>query len=279
MKKETKSKIFKITLIMVIFFLIALAVFMPLKLSGALDKISNAEDFKQIINDGGIYSYLIFFLVQFLQATFLPIPAMVTTITGTLIFGPFISFLISFIAIMLASFLMFFLGKKVVKNFVIWAIGKDDFEKWSNVLSKGKYTFFLMMLFPLFPDDILCLLAGATMMMSYKFFIVTNLITRPIGILATCYLASGRLIPFSGWGIPVWTVLAILGITSLVLSLKYQNKIEQFINQISSKMNKKQSTKHSKSSKNQTSKTAIVEANTISLESKPEAVATKIESN
>ena len=242
MKKETKSKTLKLLLIVLIFAAIFFAIFLPLKLTGALEKISNAEDLKQIINDGGIYSYLIFFAVQFLQATFLPIPAMVTTITGTIIFGPFVSFLISLVAIMLASIIMFLIGKKLGKKFVIWAIGKDDYSKYSKTLSKGKYTFFLMMLFPLFPDDILCLLAGATMSMSYTFFIVTNLITRPIGILATCYLASGRLIPFSGWGIPVWIVLAILGITSLVLSLKYQNKIESFVNNLSNKLkrNKKQ---------------------------------------
>ena len=133
---------------------------------------------------------------------------------------------------------MFLIGKKLGKKFVIWAIGKDDYSKYSKTLSKGKYTFFLMMLFPLFPDDILCLLAGATMSMSYTFFIVTNLITRPIGILATCYLASGRLIPFSGWGIPIWIIFAALAITSIILSLKYQNKIESFVNNL--KRHKKQ---------------------------------------
>ena len=212
--------------------LISLAIFLPLKLSGTLDKVSNTEDLKQIILNGGIYSYLIFFAVQFLQVTFLPIPAMVTTITGTLIFGPFISFLISFVAVILASLLSFLIGKKLGKKFIIWAIGKEDFDKWSKTLTKGKYAFFLMMLFPLFPDDILCLVAGATTNMSYSFFITTNLITRPIGILAICYLATGKLIPFSGWGIPVWICLVVLGIISLILSFKYQNKIEAFFNRL-----------------------------------------------
>lgn len=238
MKKETKLKTLKLLLIVLIFAAIFFAIFLPLKLSGALDKISNTEDLKQIINDGKFFSYLIFFAVQFLQATFLPIPAIVTTITGTIIFGPFVAFLISLVAIMLASIIMFLIGKKLGKKFVIWAIGKDDYSKYSKTLSKGKYTFFLMMLFPLFPDDILCLLAGATMSISYTFFIVTNLITRPIGILATCYLASGRLIPFSGWGIPIWIIFAALAITSIILSLKYQNKIESFVNNL--KRHKKQ---------------------------------------
>lgn len=271
MKKETKSKILRISLVVLVFALIALAIFLPLKLTGALDKISNEDDLKQIINDGGIYSYLIFFAVQFLQATFLPIPAMVTTITGTLIFGPFVAFLVSFIAIFLASMLMFVIGKKVGKKFVIWAVGKEDFEKWSKALKKGKYTFFLMMLFPLFPDDILCLLAGATMPMSYTFFTVTNLITRPIGILATCYLASGQLIPFSGWGIPVWCVLAVLGITALILSFKYQNKIEEFINRFSKKLESKKQ----KSTSNQNKSSNLSHTSTISIESQPEPIQTK----
>lgn len=229
MKKETRSKILRISIIIFVFLIIALAIFLPLHFSGLLSKISNEQDLKQIINDGKVYSYFIFFAVQFLQATFLPIPAIVTTITGTLIFGPFVAFIISFIAIFLASILMFFLGKKFGKNLVIWAIGKDDFNKWSKNLTKGKYTFFLMMLFPFFPDDILCLVAGATTSISYSFFIITNLITRPIGILATCYLSSGEIIPYSGWGIPVWIILAVAGLTLLILSFKYQNKIENFI--------------------------------------------------
>ncbi len=239
MKKETKTKLLKLSLLIFIFALITLLIFLPLKLSGALDKISNADDLKKIIEDGGIFSYLIFFIVQFLQVTFLPIPAMVTTLTGVVIFGPFVSFLISFIAIMSASLFAFFLGKRIGKKFVVWAVGEKDYEKWSSTLTKGKYTFFLMMLFPLFPDDILCLIAGATTNMSYKFFLITNLITRPIGILSICYLASGKLIPFGGWGIPVWIILAVLAVTLLILSLKYQSKIEAFIAKLSKKFEKK----------------------------------------
>lgn len=226
MNKDTKSKILKITLIIFIFITFTIVAILPFKFSGTLDKIKSKHDFKQMIDDGGFLSYLIFFVIQFLQATILPIPAMVTTITGTIIFGPFVSFLISFIAIFSASLLMFFLGKKVGKKFVVWAVGKDDFEKWSTKLSKGKYTFFLMMLFPFFPDDILCLLAGATTNMTYTFFIITNLITRPVGILTTCYIASGEIIPFHGWGIPVWCLLLIFVIATLFLSFKYQNKLE-----------------------------------------------------
>lgn len=233
--KPEKSKVIRLSVIVLVIIALMLAIYLPLHFSGALDKISNASDLKQIILDGGVYSYLIFFAIQFLQATIIPIPMMVTTITGTLIFGPFVAFLISFVSIMLASILMFWLGKKLGKKFIIWAVGEADFNKWSNVLTKGKYTYFLMMLFPLFPDDLLCLIVGAVTNISFKFFVITNLITRPIGILCTCYLASGQLIPFSGWGIPVWIILGAGCLTLLILSFKYQNKLEALFNKILSK--------------------------------------------
>lgn len=235
LEKAEKSKIIRLSVIILVIVALMLAIYLPLHFSGALDKISNANDLKQIILDGGVYSYLIFFAIQFLQATIIPIPMMVTTITGTLIFGPFIAFSISFISIMLASVLMFWIGKKFGKKFIIWAVGEADFNKWSTVLTKGKYTYFLMMLFPLFPDDLLCLIVGAVTNISFKFFTITNLITRPIGIICTCYLASGQLIPFSGWGIPVWIILGILCLTLLILSFKYQNKVEDIFNKILSK--------------------------------------------
>lgn len=227
MKKETKLKILKIALIMVILLLLILAIFLPLYFSGAIYKIQKAEDIKEIISSSGMWSYLIFFLIQFMQVTFLPIPAAVTTVAGTLVFGLWITLLISFVAVMLASLFSFFIGKKLGSKIIIWAVGKKDFDKWAEKLGKGKYVFFLMMLFPFFPDDILCMIAGTTSM-SWKFFIVTNLITRPIGIFCTCFLSSG-IIPFSGWWILLWALLAILCLMLFIAAYKYQEKIENFI--------------------------------------------------
>lgn len=236
MKTDTKNKIIKLSIIILAFVLILLAIYLPLKLSGTFDKIDSAEELKQIILDGGIYSYLIFFAIQFLQVVFLPIPAFVTTVAGTLVFGPWIAMLISVISVILASIFSFYIGRKFGKKLVMWVIGKEDTIKWGKKLSRGKYVFFLMMLFPIFPDDILCMVVGATTSITYKFFIITNLITRPIGIASTCFIGSGELIPFSGWGIPVWIILIIIGAILFYLSIKYQPQIEEFINKFANKL-------------------------------------------
>ena len=236
MEKEVKRKIYKALIVVGILILLSLAIFLPLYFSGVLEKIKDAEDLRQIILSGGTWSYLIFFFIQFLQVTFLPIPAAVTTVAGTLVFGLWITCLISFVAVMLASLFSFFIGKKLGSKVIIWIVGEKDYHKWAEKLGKGKYVFFLMMLFPVFPDDILCLVAGTTNM-TWKFFFITNLITRPIGILCTCFLSSG-IIPFAGWWILLWCVLAVACIVLFVLAYKYQEKIENFIVRLSSKVEK-----------------------------------------
>ena len=235
--KETKVKIIKTIIVLFLLVAIVLAIYLPLKLTGALEKIDSAEKLKEVINSYGVYSYVVFFIVQFLQTTILPIPAVVTTVAGTLIFGPWITIALSLSAVLLGSIFSFFLGKKVGRKIVIWIAGEKDTIKWEEKLSKGKYVFFLMMLFPLFPDDILCIVVGTTNM-SWKFFIITNLITRPISIVITAFLGSGTIIPFSGWGIPIWILLVLFAIVCFYLSIRYQQQIENFIMKLSGKMAK-----------------------------------------
>ena len=81
--------------------------------------------------------------------------------------------------------------------------------------------------------------------MSYRFFIITNLITRPISLIVICFLGSGQLIPFSGWGIPIWIVLVVLALIVLYLSFKFQPQIEKFVVNLGAKLtNKKQKTEN-----------------------------------
>lgn len=238
MKKETKNILIKSIIICLSLIVICLAIYLPLKFTGLLNKVDSVDELKQVILAGGLYSYLIFFVIQFLQVVLLPIPAFVSTVAGTLVFGPWIAAVISFIAVMLASILCFVIGRKAGAKLVSWVAGEEALNKWSSKLEKGKYVYFLMMLFPFFPDDILCFVVGTVMSISFKFFFFTNLITRPIGILCTCFLGIGYIIPFSGWGIPVWIVLLLLGMVAFYLSFRFEKQIETFILKISNRFSK-----------------------------------------
>ena len=237
-----KGKIIRLIIVVLVFALLIGGAYLALKLTGTLDRFDSPEEIRDFILSGGNLSVLIFMLLQFLQVTFIPLPSFVTTVAGALIFGPLNSFIMSFIAIMLGSVFAFWLGRKFGKGLLSWIAGKEDAEKWSRKLTNGKYLYFLMMLFPVFPDDVLCMAAGVTNM-SFKFFFFTNLITRPIAIFCTCFLGSGELIPFSGYGLIVWPILIVLLITACILSFKYQNKIEEKVEALSNKIKEKKEKK------------------------------------
>ncbi len=199
-----------------------------LKFTGLWESINTVEKIKTLILSLGFYGRLFFVVLQFLQVTFLPIPSTITTLAGVVIYGPLQSSFLTLSGILVGSLFAFWLGRKFGRKIVVFMVGKESCQKWTRFLTDAKYSFFLMMLLPIFPDDILCLVAGVTEM-SWTFFALTNLITRPIGVFLTCYLGSGDIIPFHGWGIAAWVVLAILTVLALYISFKYQKQIERFL--------------------------------------------------
>ena len=95
-----------------------------------------------------------------------------------------------------------------------------------------------MMVFPMFPDDILCVIAGMTNM-SFSFFFWTNMLARGIGIACTVFFGSGAIIPFHGWGLIVWAVIIIVIALLFYLSVRFKDKIDDMLNGIIHKNKKK----------------------------------------
>lgn len=219
-------KLFVVTALSVLFFI---GIYFILKKTGVIGKFNNVEELKILILSSGFWCYAVFVFLQFLQVTILPIPAMVTTIVGVIIFGPFIAFLLSTLAILLGSMFAYILGKLFGMKLLYWSIGKQKTLYFQDKLKKGKFIFFIMMLFPLFPDDILCMLAGV-INLDFKFFLITNLITRPLSLFCICFFSTGYIVPFSSWGIIVWIIIAVILITTFILLMKNKNKIETFVN-------------------------------------------------
>jgi len=223
--------IFKLCVVTLASIFLFVGIYYLLKTTGWIGKFNNMQELKKIILSAGFWSYCVFTVLQFLQVTILPLPAMVTTIVGVIIFGPFIAFILSCLAIILGSIFAFYLGKGLGIKLLYWAIGKDKTTLMQQKMERGKFLFFLMMLFPLFPDDILCMLAGV-MNMDFKFFLITNLITRPVGLFCICFISTGIIIPFHSWGLIVWAVIFIVLLTLFICSIKFKDKIESIINSI-----------------------------------------------
>lgn len=237
-KKTAQSNSLRLFLTIAIIFVVVIVSYIIIKTTGVWEKINSIEKLKSIVESGGMFSYLVFVVLQILQTTVLQIPAIFVTIAGTLVFGRWTAFILSFIAVMIGSIIMFWVGRKFGRKFLNWLAGKEQADKWVERMSHGKYLFFLMMLFPMFPDDILCVIAGFTNM-SFNYFLITNLIARSIGIACTVFFGSGAVIPFTGWGLLVWGVIILVVASLFYFSVKYQNKIDEVVNQFIKKDKKK----------------------------------------
>lgn len=223
-----KAKILRTILVCVIIAGIVVLGYYILNWTGVWEKINSVEKLQNIILSWGFWGRFGFVVLSFLQVTFIPLPSTVTIIAGTLIYGPLQASLLSLAGILLGSMLAFLLGKVFGRKLVVFMVGEKTCKKWVDFLTNAKYSFFIMMLLPIFPDDVLCLVAGLTNM-SWTFFTLTNLIARPIGIFTVSYFGSGHLIPYHGWGLIVWAILIVLIIAVLILAYKYQKQIENFL--------------------------------------------------
>ena len=109
-------------------------------------------------------------------------------------------------------------------------------DEWIKRL-KGREKVFLFFAFllPMFPDDLLCSIAGI-LPIKRKTFILMQVFTRATSILATLLFMSGEFIPYKGWGLVVLSILAILSIIAFILSMKYSEKLNSFFDDFSEKI-------------------------------------------
>lgn len=193
------------------------------------------EALATLIKSAGGLSMAVYVVVQILQVVILPLPALVCYVPGVYIWGPWIAALLASLGVIIGALICYFIGRIFGRRVIEWIAGKENTQKYADFLGKrGKVLFVLMQILPFFPDDILCMIAGMTKM-NFPFFLITIFVVRPAIVATYCFLGSGTVIPFSGWGIPVWIAIAAVCIVLAVLSFKYEDKIEAFLKKLVSR--------------------------------------------
>lgn len=243
-KDQTKFQkigklVLRLLLVLGIIAVIAVAFYFIYKALG-WDRFSDREEFQAYIASFGAWGPVLFILLSFLQVTFIPLPSTVTILAGSFLFGAGMSFLYSFIGIFLGSCLAFWLGRWIGKPFVYFVAGdKGMVDKWlERTEKKGNVVLFFIFLFPFFPDDLFCALAGITKM-RFLTFVIMQIPTRAIAIGYNLFFMSGEIIPFHGWGIAVITIVCILALAAFIICYIKADQLDalfmRFINKISKK--------------------------------------------
>ncbi|MFR1632872.1 MAG: TVP38/TMEM64 family protein [Oscillospiraceae bacterium] len=224
---EFKS-LYRLAICLIVCLLILSGIFFAVCATGFIKDMTSIEALREYIESSGNWAVWVFILFQFLQVVILPIPSTVTVMAGVALFGPLKCSLFSFIGIFIGSVLAFGIGRWLGYKVVSWIVGKEDLDKWLKKIKGKDYLILsIMFLLPLFPDDVLCFIAGLSSM-TWGYFLVMIFVTRALSITLSAY--SFDTIPFTTWwGILCWALIISAVVALFWLVCKYSDKIDWFI--------------------------------------------------
>lgn len=221
---KEKGAIFRTLISGYVLLVLALLVLFILQRTGFFRVFQNEESFRAYLEKTGALMPLVYIILQYLQVVLLPIPGFVSTAAGVALFGPWITMLCSLIGVILGSLTAFVIGRKIGYKAVSWMVGKENLDKWlKKVKGKDNFVLTLMFLLPLFPDDVLCFIAGLSSM-TWQYFVVMIVVSRILAISATCF--SVNFIPVdTWWGLLIWGVMIIGVIVLFIILYKHLDEL------------------------------------------------------
>ena len=191
--------------------------------SGFFQAAASQEALRAYIQQFSPYSHLCFFVVQLLSVILAPIPSNVTALAGGVLFGTWPAFLMTFAAVALGSVLVFTLARGLGREAVNRLVDRKISEKYREVIQAKTDVFLILaFLFPFFPDDVLCILAGLTKIPLGRFAVIV-LLTRPWGLLFASAL-GGATFALPWWGM---ALIGVFGLALFLLGMKYGDQIEE----------------------------------------------------
>lgn len=220
--------LYRLSVCLIVCILIISAIFLAVSATGFIKNITSKEALREYIANYGGWAVWVFILLQFLQVVVLPIPSTVTVMAGNMLFEPLYCALYSFIGIFLGSVVAFAIGRLLGYRVVCWIVGKEDLDKWLKKMKGKDYLILsIMFLLPLFPDDVLCFVAGLSSM-TWPYFLIMIFVTRALSI--TLSALSFDSIPFTTWwGLLCWALIIAAVVALFYLVIKYSDKIDWFI--------------------------------------------------
>jgi len=171
------------------------------------------------------WSHLAYFGVQLMSVVVAPIPSNITAAAGAYLFGLGPSFLLTWGAVTAGSALVFALARTLGQGFAEKFVSEKLSEKYLDLIRRKRDVFLaLAFLFPFFPDDLLCILAGLTDI-SFRRYLLLVVLARPWGLLAACMMGSATV------SIPLWGMAALgaVGLVLFLMAMKYSDRLEEAV--------------------------------------------------
>ena len=231
--KENKDIILKLLALLAIVAVISVVTLTILFATNVL----NYDDgfvFNEHIFDGfrgKWYGFIVFIIIQTLLSMLLcviPGVAAAFVMFSTVLYPkPIMAFLLSYSCVIISSATLYIIGRLGGYKICEKILGKEDCEKSLDLLrTRGTVYFPLMMLFPIFPDDALVMIAGTTKM-KLSWFIPSIILCRGIG--AATIIFGMSIVPFDQFtSVYDWLILITVCFFWIQQLFKLANKVDRF---------------------------------------------------
>ncbi|MBQ8681975.1 MAG: TVP38/TMEM64 family protein [Bacilli bacterium] len=149
-------------------------------------KLGIFEDKTILINyieQAGILAPIFFIILQLSQVIIPIIPGGMSCVAGVLAFGPITGFIYNYIGIIIGSIIAYHLSKKYGLKIIEKFFPKETITKYQSYIKTNTFNkiFLIGILFPGFPDDLLCYIAGISSM-KFKTFLTIILLGKPLSL-------------------------------------------------------------------------------------------------
>lgn len=173
------KKVFKVVTIVVTILIIGFIIYAVKE--GIL---SDKEKLIEYIKSFGPGAPIFFIILQAIQVVFPVIPGGASCLAGVLAFGAIPGFIYNYIGLVIGSVIAFFLARTYGLRLLRKLFKKDTLNKYLAYINRGIFTkiFFLGILLPGAPDDLLCYVAGVSNL-KFRLFLIIILVAKPFTLI------------------------------------------------------------------------------------------------
>jgi uncharacterized membrane protein YdjX (TVP38/TMEM64 family) len=189
------------------------------------------EKIKQLVADAGPMGPVVFMGMQLLQVLIAPIPGQVTGFVGGFLFGTVLGTVYSTIGATIGFTLIFILARKLGRPFVEYFVDKKTLKRFDYIAeTKGVLVLFLIFLLPIFPDDLICYIAGLTSI-KIRTLILVSIAGRVPGFIALSY-AGTQAAESNFMFVAAYTAVVLV---ALAIGYWQRERLEKFVRRFANK--------------------------------------------
>lgn len=181
--KDKLKKYLKIAIVLLVVATISVGLFFLLRAFGLTD-VNLLKDWLKKTGGWAIITYIVLRVVCTIFLSFMPACSMIFDLLSLAAFDylhPALIFLICFVSVVLTSVVMDLIGRFGGNRAIVKILGQKEYDEAKDLVQeKGMVYVPIMYLLPIFPDDAICMVSGATKM-NFWVHLLEIILCRGIG--------------------------------------------------------------------------------------------------